>query len=135
MKDVKAGLAMNEGLAHEEVDGKTYWFVDGKLPKLPQGPRAHLLQLYDEYFVSYKDRSAVMDPRLGGLEDKRWMWVAPFIVDGRAAGSWQRDQIGRVRKIGFKYRRKLSSEEQGALDDAVQRYGDYLGTPVVAAGR
>jgi hypothetical protein len=59
MKDVAQGLeSVKADLSEETLDGKSYWFVPARVPK-PKSPSAHLLSIYDEFSIAYKDRSAL----------------------------------------------------------------------------
>jgi hypothetical protein len=80
---------------------------------------AHLLPAFDEYFVAYKDRQIAA----GSLST--WDVLGPtFIIDGIAAGTWKRKNSG---KVELNASRALKESEKLALEEAVNRYADYLG--------
>ena len=62
LTDVRAGLA---AVAHRldrfEHDGREFWFVPPRPPEHDVVPRAHLLQVLDEYHHGYQDSRYVLD--------------------------------------------------------------------------
>jgi hypothetical protein len=60
MADAKKGIEMvKPEFGNETLDGQTYWFADSINPVQEKSPTAHLLSNYDEYFIGFKDRSAI----------------------------------------------------------------------------
>ena len=60
MADAKKGIEMVKSqFVSEVLDGQTYWFADSRSPVREKSPTAHLLPNYDEYFIGFKDRSAI----------------------------------------------------------------------------
>ncbi len=63
--DARAGLeVVRSRLAAREVDGRTYWFAERDVPRLPgsrtRKPRVDLLQCFDEMVVSYGESRQLM---------------------------------------------------------------------------
>ena len=59
--DAKRALAdIGDGLQHETIDGTTYWFA-GALPSKPPRSTAWLLPNFDEYFIAFADRGAMLE--------------------------------------------------------------------------
>ena len=56
--DAKRGLDMNRA-RREEVGGQTYWTVGQARAAATRDHLVHLLPIYDEYLVAYRDREAV----------------------------------------------------------------------------
>lgn len=131
MAETKPAInAVRSQLVEEIIDGKSYWSVEAVPPVLPDSPVIHLLPAFDEYMVSYKDRSAGLDSCLGpvGMEQILGYIV---VIDGQMVGNWKRT-IGRYAvTIEMALARPLSSDERTALERAAQRYGNFLGLPVV----
>lgn len=89
--DAKAGLdAVKADLAHETVDGRTYW-MSPDLPARPaplsddELPVVHLLPGFDEYLLGYADRSAALDPQHSRkiVPGNNGMFLTTIILDGR----------------------------------------------------
>ncbi len=63
MSDARAGLeAMQPKMVSETIDGKTYWWPNDTKPLKTKPLDLQLLPAFDEFLVSYKDRSASLDP-------------------------------------------------------------------------
>jgi Winged helix DNA-binding domain len=117
--DVKRGLEMI-GAHKEVVDGLTYWTVDEKPAGTTQRRGVHLLPIYDEYLVAYRDQLAV--PRATA---NRGILPQALIVDGGVAGTWKAvAKTGDV-AIEVAVERKLGDAERRALARAVTRYGRF----------
>lgn len=88
-----------------------------------------LLPAYDEYLIAYRDRGAVIDPararNLGVFTSQEF--PHQLIVDGRVAGSWQRQVTGTALTIVVWPYRPLSSQLMKALQRQAARYGQFLG--------
>jgi hypothetical protein len=89
MKDVRAGIASTD-LVEETIDGATYYM--GADQATAQGDGVHLLPSFDEYMISYKDRSAIMDPADMQLVNRglNGMFSPIIVIDGRIEGTWKR---------------------------------------------
>ena len=63
MRDVNRSIDIAaKQLERVEFEGKTYWRA-GPVPAKP-GPTAHLLPNYDEFFIGYRDRTAIPLPAI-----------------------------------------------------------------------
>jgi hypothetical protein len=87
---------------------------------------AHLLPPYDEFFIAYRDRSAFIEPadlaRIGTR-----LSSFPFIIGGRAAGTWKKEPRKEAIVIRTRSFARLDRAGVDALDAAVERYVAYLG--------
>ena len=120
------------GARGEDVGGLTYWSCDRE-PREPQHEHlAHLLPIYDEYLVAYRDRTAVPHgPATTGTNVKRWTTYAhALVIAGQVAGTWKpaRQTDGVVLEVAPL--RRLASPERVALDLVRRRYEQFAGTPV-----
>lgn len=116
-------------LVRVEEDGVTWWHAPGEPPAVGDGPRADLVQAYDELVMSYlRTRSAVTgDTALlarGGGAPLHWL-----LVDGRAAARWayRRDARGRPTRIVVRPLRAWTAAERAAIDHAVAAFGRFVG--------
>ncbi len=82
----------------EEIDSKKYWFHNSfTMPKVV-GDSAYLLPAFDEFLISYKDRSAAIDVehQKKAFSNNGIFWPT-IVIDGRARGIWkkklQKDQL------------------------------------------
>lgn len=130
--DARVGLETIKGqMIEEALDGQTYWWMEPSQRQPAPEPTLHLLPAYDEYLVSYKDRSAALDPRYAWLQDPRLHLGPTLIIDGQVAGTWKRSIKKKGAALEVMLTRKLDVSENTLLEAAAQRYSAFLGLPVV----
>lgn len=137
------------GLVKESWGGKEYLFPTGgpaspvnrKSAAAPAGPRtaaakagpaAFLLPDYDEYGMSYKDRSAgsgpVVPPTSSGKRANSRMGEGGpandhmVVVDGKVAGTWRRAVKGKTVHVDTDSFASLGKPVEKAVRTAVDRY-------------
>ncbi len=126
--DAKRGLEMNKARC-EEVGGRTYWTVGPTTAGGTRGGMAHLLPIYDEYLVAYRDREAV--PHVITSRSGRFVtFQHALVIAGQVAGTWRTARNTRARAIHVIPLRRLTGGERRAIAEAVDRYGRFLGAPV-----
>jgi hypothetical protein len=133
MADAKRGIeAAGANVQRITVDGRTYWLgADAKPVRLPKAS-AFLLPVYDEYGISYKDRSAMgrrVDPaewrkKLGMVFDNM------IVVNGQLVGTWNRSFAKNAVVVEMKRVTQTSGAEQRAIVAAVEQYAKFLELPV-----
>src|SRR5262249_18971176 len=125
--DARAGLAMaGRRLKRDDVDGRTYWRSS---PVRARGASrtAHLLPLYDEYLIAYKDRSAALDRTRWTRGASRDRFGAPVVVDGRVVGAWRRRLERDTVIVTVARFASLRRNHASAIADASRAYADFLG--------
>lgn len=125
--DAKRGLELVERqLEKVLVEEKVYWkFRSSDAPRKSLNA-AHLLPVYDEFFVAYKDRQVVFDPQDGKPSLTSWDLLGPtIIINGMAAGTWKRTSD--KKSIEVKFTRALKKTEQAAVSQAANRYAEFAG--------
>jgi winged helix DNA-binding protein len=103
------------------IDGRTYWTVGRPRSRRTRPSAVHLLPIYDEYLVAYRDLEAV--PR-----GKAFSGVLPqaIVADGQVAGTWKGVRNGNEIVVQVTTGRTLTAVERRALADATARYGRFL---------
>jgi hypothetical protein len=134
MSDARRGVELAKSdLAQEAVEGKTYWFNPSmKIAPPAAETRIHLLPNYDEYFIAYRDRTAVADavPFKQAAEVIRFLYGYIAVMNGRLLGGWKR-KIEKDRVIvDARLPRPLDRDERRALDAVAKQYSAYIGKPV-----
>ena len=118
--DARAGLeSAAPRLVREDVDAQTYWFPEPAKAK-PRSPEAHLLPVYDEYLVGYKDRTAALDP-LYAERAGNGIFRPVVVVDGRVAGTWTRATVAEPSLFT-----PPSRAETRAVAAAAERYATFV---------
>jgi hypothetical protein len=130
MADAKQGLEMvKSGFQREELDGQTYWFPEPSTDEKTRFPAVHLLPNYDEYFIGYKDRSAIgeLTTRANIPKDAPSLFAHIIILDGQVAGGWKRTLEKNKVIVELTPITKLTQPEKQAVTAAAERYARYLG--------
>jgi hypothetical protein len=122
--DARSGIAALAGeVTNHDAGKKTIFMASGQ--ELYRGREAHLLPPYDEFFIAYRDRSAFIDSadlaRIGTR-----LSSFPFIIGGRAAGTWKKEPRKEAMVIRTRPFARLGRADVDALDAAVGRYTAYL---------
>lgn len=129
--DARRGLDMI-GARAEPVDGLTYWSAGQVAVRPTVGPDVHLLPIYDEYIVAYRDRVAV--PHGPGTIRTAARGTVTFqhavVIDGQVAGTWRNRRSAASHGVEVVPLRRFSAAERRALFDAATRYGRFLKAPV-----
>jgi hypothetical protein len=135
MSDVKRALQIaGRELAQATLDGKELWFVDRKEPKAR--PSAHLLPNYDEYFIGYKDRSAISQ-RLGKADlvaGGNALIGNVVFVDGQLVGGWKRTFDKNTVVVELNLLARLTAAERGRVVAEAHKLGEFLGSAVELRG-
>lgn len=123
-------------LDRDVIDGKTYWLDPSAPVHRVESPTAYLLPNYDEYFIGFKDRSAI-GRRLGttGLVTGGSTLIAHVvIVDGQLVGGWRRTTTPDKVIIDLHLPVRLSSAEAEAVERAAASLERFLAQPVELRG-
>jgi hypothetical protein len=116
------------GARQQTVDALDYWTIGG--PRSRKGPRrlVHLLPIYDEYLIAYRDLEAV--PRSSG---GRGQIQQAVVASGQVAGTWKPVRRAGGISLEIAADRPLSAAERRALNQAAARYGQFHAVPVSIA--
>jgi Winged helix DNA-binding domain len=114
-------------------DGLTYWTA-GAAPQSRRSapPTVHLLPIYDEYLVAYRDRLAVPHGpgSIARLDAASVTFQHAVVIDGRVAGTWRVDRTRSTPAVRVTALRRLVSAERRALEAEAERYGRFTGISV-----
>jgi len=133
VRDASSGLDLvQRHFLKELIDGKTYWHSGAVLPAKHASHVTHLLPQFDEYLVSYKDRSAAFEANNNKERPRANTILGPVIViGGRVVGTWKRWLAGDSVRIALNYFAPVSKAESQLVAEAADRYGTFLGLTVV----
>jgi hypothetical protein len=124
--DAKRGLEMNRARSIE-VGGLKYWSI-GRPPRVAsRRTTVHLLPVYDEYLVAYRDRHAVPHTLYSA-------WGANIrhglVIKGQMAGTWRSISSSAGVKVEVQTRNRISPGERRELTRTAARYARFLGAPL-----
>jgi hypothetical protein len=123
------------GAQSRTVGDLSYW-THGEPPASRRDqPLVHLLPVYDEYLVSYRDRAAVPHPsveirsRAGGIVT----FLHALIVAGQVAGTWKVARTAGGAAVSVIALRRLTRSERDAVIEAAADYGRFIEAPVTVS--
>ncbi|HEX5809272.1 MAG TPA: winged helix DNA-binding domain-containing protein [Anaerolineales bacterium] len=129
LKSAKQGIEMARSqFVSEVVEGKTYWLDRSTSPVKIESPSAHLLPNYDEYFIGFRDRSAIGKLVSPLHPQKNSVALNAHIVtlDGQIVGGWRRTLKKDAVVIEWKPITGLSRAQVQAIVAAANRYGKFM---------
>jgi hypothetical protein len=129
--DARRGLEMNRA-QHEVVDGLTYSSVARREARRgTSGVSIHMLPIYDEYLVAYRDRSAVPHAAVAAQSKKKAViFQHALVAGGQVAGTWRIRRATSDVAVEVALLRRLTGDERQRLSDAVVQHGRFLGQPI-----
>src|SRR5215510_8868876 len=116
--DSRAAIALlGSSLVSDVVRGTTYWITSDAAPAAETKNAVHLLPNYDEYFIGFRDRSAILDVVKGfSLLPGNPMFTAHVIVhDGQLIGGWKRSVNPKLVAMDVQLVSKLKPAARKAL--------------------
>jgi hypothetical protein len=134
LADARKGMEMvKRQFVNETVNNQTYWFREIELPPKTKFPPAYLLPNYDEYFIGFKDRSAIGEiaRQVGVRKDDPALIAHILILDGQLIGGWRRTFNKDSVHVEASPITRLSRSEEQAVREAADRFGEFLGLPVL----
>ena len=133
MAEAKKGIEMVKSHFVNEVwNDQSYWIANSVSPAMMKSPTAHFLPNYDEYFIGFKDRSAIGEV-IGqfDLDANDPAFLAHIIIiDGQIVGGWRRTLKKDGVLVKLNLIAKLTKAEKQAIMKVVSDYGKFLGLAV-----
>lgn len=135
MVDVRRGIDLARAeLEQVTIEDETYWTTPDRVTR--SKPTAQLLPNYDEYFIGYRNRSAI-GTRLRSVNAVTGgnAFVAHVIVvDSQLVGGWRRAVDARSIRLDLNILTGLTPAERKRLRLEVRRYATFAGRPVDVRG-
>lgn len=132
--EARMGLEMvKTQLSQETINNQSYWMPPDRPVITDNQLTACLLPGFDEYLLGYKDRSAVLEaihaPKI--TPGNNGVFNPTIVIAGKAAGVWKRTFKKGAVVMTLNPFAALTEAENQAIAVAAQRYGAFLGLPVV----
>ncbi len=129
--DAKRGLDMIKA-RREEVDGLSYWMCGSTPGGAVRNRLVHLLPIYDEFLVAYRDREAVPHgpQTIPSGSGSKVRFRHALVIAGQVAGTWRTSLQARGTLLHAVPLRRLNRRELRSLADAVQSYERFLSAQV-----
>lgn len=132
MADARRAIAAADGIEPVEIEGVDY-LQKGPGSASGTGDPVHLLPAFDEYLLSYKDRSGVLDPAFSKRINRGGGILKPAVIrEGEVVGTWSRAERRGALEIEIEPFHALAAGDRGAVERAAARLGEFESTPVGA---
>jgi hypothetical protein len=127
--DAKRGIDLAGAFVERVTIADTHYWraADRGVPR--KAPSAHLLPNYDEYFIGFRDRSAI-GARIGNTAPvmvTNALVPHIMIVDGQLVGTWKREVVKDTVVVAIRQLTRLTRLEQDRVAAAAERYARFLG--------
>lgn len=133
MSEARVALeSIKSNLESFESGAKTYFMGESTPFSSASESSVFFLPAFDEYTVSYKDRSTVFDPQWHKNAITSNGIFKPIIVrDGLVIGIWKRTIQKNKVVVEVEFFDPKDALEQGVMENAVAGFGKFLGLEVV----
>jgi hypothetical protein len=133
LKDARAGIEpIRAQLQRISIAGGEYFTGNVTIPKSLDDQDTFFMPDYDEYGMSYKDRSAlraVPDDKVSGKEN--WSVFGHYIVvEGTMQGTWRDEVFNDSIKMLSKFIKPLTARAKQKVKNALKRYSSFFGKKV-----
>ena len=111
----------------ETIGSVKYWFPNSFTPIALKKPSVHLLPAYDEYLISYKDRSS----SLSIINNKKTVsdngiFRPPIVVNGQVAGLWKRIIQKNKVIISTEFFQPINKSTGKLIHERAKMFGKFL---------
>jgi hypothetical protein len=140
---VAEARALFDELGTEEVvvDGRRSFVLSGDTSFPAPSPQVRLLSEYDVYTMGFREREQLIPEPVRELiaNHRRGRYEGPaatrlVLVDGVAAGLWERQKRGRRIELHVRLTRRLGQAARAELRREAERIGAFLGLEPVLSG-
>jgi hypothetical protein len=133
VSDARKSIEMiKHGLYSEKMGSQIYWFQNSSAHQVKSNDPCYLLPAYDEYLISYKDRSSALE-----FQDHKktvssnGIFRPSIIVRGKVAGIWKRIMKGERVIIEADFFQSQNKSVLRAFKIKAEELGKFLGKDVL----
>lgn len=135
MADAKEGVAsLSSKFVREKINDQDYIFIPASFDDSRKIQTSFLMPDYDEYGMSYKDRSAVYGSAktidLSQFKGENPVFNRMIVLNGKIEGTWKRvikNNKVNIETVPFA---PLSKKQQQSLTKAIKNYSVFVGKEV-----
>jgi hypothetical protein len=128
-KDARQALELAKPkLLSETIEEKTYWFATSYSGKAFDGPSVFLLPAFDEFIISYKDRSAPLAKENHKQAiSSNGIFRPVLVVNGQVKGLWKRTTSKNKVLIELNLFSPLQKNIKEIVEEKAATFGHFLG--------
>jgi hypothetical protein len=132
VKDAKNALEMvKSDLVSETIDNDTYWFSNSFSQSRDDNSSVYLLPAFDEFIISYKDRSAALKKEYQNKAFTRNGIFRPLIVvNGQVTGLWKRTIKNDKVIVDTEFFHQPNKKIKRLIENTAEKYGRFLAKKV-----
>ena len=126
--DAKQALEMVKAEFYSQTIGsQTYWFTNRNSRPESIEEDVHLLPAYDEFIISYKDRSASLPDEIfhRAVSSNGIFWPV-IVVNGQVTGRWKSAVNKNKVKIEIEFFKQPDQATRSKIESAASRYAIFL---------
>ncbi len=134
ISEAKVGIeSIKSNLKEVELSGKSYWMSRKTGISARNAGSVYLLPSFDEYIISYSDRSDVLEPKYAKkiINGSTLLFLPMVISDGKVVGTWKRSNDKGKSVVTVTPFRKFTREQVAGIRESASRYGDFLESEAV----
>lgn len=127
--DAKLALNFNKGnLISEVIQNQTYWLANSYLEPNPDYNEICFLPAYDEFLISYRDRTAA----LSIIDNKKaisnnGIFYPTILQNGQIIGTWKRRNKNNQVIISRNLFKNLTPDQNRISFNSLTRYSGFIG--------
>lgn len=126
--EAKAAVgAIGGELTKDRYEGGKLYVHESCIKDSVPDEEVHLLPPYDEYLISYKDRTHVLDPKYSSKAHNNYGIFQPVVFyKGKIVGNWKKAAKKGKIEIETTFFTKTGAPGKRKLQAAIERYVDFL---------
>lgn len=130
LTDCRKGIASTTKLINARVGENNYFFYESPSSPKDQPGKMHLLPVYDEFIMGYKDRTPILK-FMKGLEQKStFAFDSTVVFDGQIIGTWKRTVNKKEIEVEHNFFKPLSRRQANAFEESIYRFEEFTGLKV-----
>ena len=129
VSEAKKGIEMvKKKFKKENIEGKGYFFRAPASFKNEIAKSALLLPNYDEYVVSYKDRTEAIDKKHLAVisKERNAVFTNSILINGKIEGTWERNIQNNSVAVTSSFFSKQNKTRQKLVDRAIIHYCKFI---------
>jgi hypothetical protein len=125
--DAKIGLeAVQSHFISEKIGKQVYWIAHAFTHATPATPSIYLLPAYDEYIISYKDRTAALCPEHHrNVISKQGVFQPTILENGHVIGRWKKSTT-KKQALLFDFFQESDVFINNKMDEASRRFSRFI---------
>lgn len=115
-----------------EINSQTCWYFSPQTEKFKPAEKVFLLPTFDEFIISYKDRSAVMQSESHRkIISNFGIFRAIIVYNGKIIGTWKRIVKKDYLSIQIEYLNEPDDKIKKLVNDEAERFGIFSGQQTI----